>query len=151
MKKTIILLLVSCASLSVATSAIAQDDPESRPSPTARHQAVLLEAMKGDHVLINPDKNSASAAQILSLQDFRAKFGSADQGADRFKVSDAGEELIPTPDIPYAHPSYKAGDDVVYTMNKGPFSRVTAYRYGGNGVWYLRSNILKGPFEMDTE
>lgn len=153
MKKIILMVLfASCIGSGVAASAIAQDDVEPRPSATARHQADLLEAMKGDHVLINPDRNSATAAQILSLHEFQSKYGSSSvqDGASR-KGSDAGEQVIPTPDAPSSHPSYKPGDDVVYTLNKDQFFRVTAYRYGGQGVWYMRSNILKGPFEMDAE
>ena len=150
-KLIIIMLLASCISHSLASSVIAADEVEPRPSPTARHEATLLEAMKGDHVLINPDRNSTTAAQILSLQEFQSKYGSPGQDGSPRKGSDAGEQVIPTPDAPAPHPSYKPGDDVVYTLNSGQFSRVTAYRYGGNGVWYMRSNVLKGPFEMDAE
>jgi hypothetical protein len=122
-------------------SATDSTDTEKQPSGLS---AQTLSQLKGDYVLLVPGAKSASKPLLLPYEDFVSSYG-VKGGNERIQGDDGGESVVPTPGPPGTDIGFEPGDTVIYQRTNGPWSRTVTYRYMGSSVWYMMSNVLKGP------
>ncbi len=128
--------------------------PAAADQMTVRHRdesnaGDALSQLRGDYVLVVPGRNSTTRPALLPYAEFLSLYGGS--GGEVVQGDDGGESIVPTPGPPGTGMGFEPGDTVILHRTNGPWIRTTTYRYMGSHIWYMQSNILKGPYDNVEE
>lgn len=143
MDKTFPILLLIASVLTIGAGTTSAKDGAELKLDAPNLSVETLSQLKGDYVLLMPGTNSATKALLLPYEQFVSSFGEKSGG--QIQNEDGGESVVPTPGPPGTGIGFEPGDTVTYQRTNGPWSRTVTYRYMGSNVWYMMSNVLKGP------
>lgn len=126
--------------------------PAAADQTTVRHRDETnaddaLSQLRGDYALIVPGRDSATRPALLPYAEFVALYGGSVAEGGIVQGDDGGESIVPTPGPPGTGMGFEPGDTVILHRTSGPWIRTTTYRYMGSHIWYMQSNILKGPYD----
>lgn len=152
MKK--ISLVLAAGAFLLAFSASGSFAADNEAAAQKDDDPVVTEALgqlRGDYVLVVPGRNSATEPALLPYAKFVSLHGGSDDGSEIVQGDDGGESIVPTPGPPGTGIGFEPGDTVIFHRTNGPWTRTTTYRYMGSNIWYMQSNILKGPYSQVEE
>lgn len=144
MDKAFPILLVIASGLGIGAGTTSAKDGAELRHDAPNLSVETLSQLKGDYVLLMPGANSATKALLLPYEQFVSRFGEK-SGDERIQSKDGGESVVPTSGPPGTGTGFEPGDAVTYQRSNGLWTRTVTYRYMGSDVWYITSNVLKGP------
>lgn len=146
LSRPVVLTLLLTLTAGAAPAAAEQPTVGHRDEPSAGD---ALSQLRGDYVLIVPGRDSATRPALLPYAEFVSSYGGTE--GEVVQGGDGGESIVPTPGPPGTGMGFEPGDTVILHRTNGPWIRTTTYRYMGSNIWYMQSNILKGPYDNVEE
>lgn len=148
--RPVVLMLLSLLTLTAGAAPAAADQMTVRDRDES-NAGDALSQLRGDYVLVVPGRDSTTRPALLPYAEFVSLYGGSGSAGEVVQGDDGGESIVPTPGPPGTGMGFEPGDTVILHRTNGPWTRTTTYRYMGSNIWYMQSNILKGPYDNVEE